>query len=44
MRRIQHMNIHAADLEIKSKKLPGDEFYEPFGGQGRELRSGRMAF
>ncbi|KAF8863794.1 COP9 signalosome-like protein complex subunit 1 [Acephala macrosclerotiorum] len=44
-RRIQHMNIHGADLEIKGKKnanqLPGvDEFYDA-GIGGRELRSGR---
>lgn len=42
MRRVQHMNIHAADLEIKSKKLPGgDDFFETSFGSGRELRSGR---
>jgi hypothetical protein len=39
------MNIHAAELEIKSKKLPaGDEFFESFGGAGRELRSGQIRF
>lgn len=45
MRRIQHMNIHAADLEIKSGrhgKLPGgDDFYDVGFSSGRELRSGR---
>ncbi|KUJ21153.1 COP9 signalosome-like protein complex subunit 1 [Mollisia scopiformis] len=39
MRRIQHMNILAADVDIKSRnKLPGgDDFFDG----GRELRSGR---
>ncbi|KAE8451956.1 hypothetical protein EG329_002120 [Mollisiaceae sp. DMI_Dod_QoI] len=46
-RRIQHMNIHSADLEIKGKKsnqLPGIDDFLDAGMGGRELRSGRHVF
>jgi COP9 signalosome complex subunit 1 len=45
-RRIQHMNIVAADIEIKGNKNRShlgamDEFFADSIGSGRELRSGR---
>lgn len=44
LRRIQHMNLNAAELEIRPNKQKGfgfsDDFYDGGGGgQGRQLRS-----